>query len=898
MAKKRKGEVIVKDKLYLVDATALIYRSYFAFINHPLINSKGQNTSALFGFAKMMIKLIDIFHPKYFALTFDKRKPTFRHKIYKEYKANRQKMPEELVEQLPMVMEFVQKAKIPYLAENGFEADDLICTLIERFGKDREVIIIAGDKDFYQLVNDNVSLFDPYKEKSIRLEQVKEKFGTTPDKVVDVLAMIGDSSDNVPGIPKIGQKTAIKLIEKYHSLENAIENADKVNMKQVSENLKEFAEQGILSKQLVTLRKDVPLSIQSIEDMQFDHLDVKNSIDVFTKYELNSLLRSLQVEKQKKENYQLVNNKDKFQNLLKELMMSDEFALDLETTGCSMIDTKIVGCSFAIKPNIAYYIPVGHTFGNNLDKIYTLKKLKPILENPHKKLIGQNIKYDYFIFQNEGIELNNLYFDTMIASYVINPAEHHHNLNNLSMKYLNHKMIMLEHVLGKGNTDFSIANINQAYKYACEDADITLQLKQILSKEIIERKVDELFFNIEMPLIKVLAKMERNGVYIDKDFFYDFSGKIATQIDELAEKIYQLAGEKFNINSPQQLSKVLFEKLNIPAKKKTKTGYSTNISVLMDLRKDYEIAEYLIVYRQLTKLKSTYIDVFPQLVNPKTNRIHSSFNQTVTATGRLSSSDPNLQNIPVRRELGKELRKGFIPQHNDYVILSADYSQIELRVAAILSGDEKFKESFAKGIDIHTRTASYIFGVPESEINSDHRRRAKVINFGVLYGMGAHRVSNELKISYKEAQEFIDNYFALFPKVKEFFDTVIENVKKKGYVSTMFGRRRYIPEINSKNFQVRSFAERTAINTPIQGTAADIMKIAMINIHNKIKDKQDIKMIIQIHDELVFEIKQDKVEAYSKLIKEEMENILPEKYQTEVPLKVDIGIGKNWLEAH
>ncbi len=894
----------MEEKLYLIDATALIYRSYFAFINRPLINSKGQNTSALFGFAKMIIKLIDIFHPKYFALTFDKRKPTFRHKIYKEYKANRQKMPEELVEQLPMIMEFVQKSKIPYLAENGFEADDLIGTLAEKFGKDKKVIIISGDKDFYQLVSDNVSLFDPYKEKEVGFEQVGEKFGTTPDKVVDVLAMMGDSSDNVPGIPKIGPKTAIKLIQQYHSLENAINNADKIKSKQVSKNLKEFAKQGILSKKLVTIRKDAPLSIQSIDELQFDHLDVKNSIEVFTKYELNSLLASLsegsfgQVEKKEMEDYHLVNNKDDFHNLLKELEMSEEFAVDLETTGCDMIDTKMVGCSFAIKPHIAYYVPVGHTFGENLDKRYVLERLKQILENPKKKLIGQNIKYDYFILQNEGIELDNLYFDTMIASYVINPSEHHHNLSNLSIRYLNHKMIELNEVLGKGNKDFSIANIKQAYKYACEDADITLQLKQILLKEIAERKVEDLFFNIEMPLIKVLAKMERNGVYIDKEFFYNLSEKIAIQIDEIAEKIYQLAGQEFNINSPQQLSEVLFKKLKIPMKKKTKTGYSTNINVLMELSKDYEIAEYLIEYRQLAKLKSTYIDVFPQLVNPKTNRIHSSFNQTVTATGRLSSSEPNLQNIPVRGDMGKELRKGFIPQHNDYVILSADYSQIELRVAAILSGDEKFKESFAKAIDIHTRTASYIFGIPESEINSDHRRKAKVINFGVLYGMGAHRVSNELKISHKEAQEFIDNYFNLFPKVKEFSDKVIEKARTEGYVSTMFGRRRYIPEINSKNYQVRSFAERTAINTPIQGTAADIMKIAMINIHNKIKHKDDVKMIIQIHDELVFEVKQDKIEEYAKLIKDEMENVLPEKYQTEVPLKVDIGIGKNWLDAH
>ncbi len=900
-----KFEFIMKDKLYIIDGTAVIYRSFYAFKNRPLINSKGENTSAIFGFLRTIISIIEKFNPKYFAITFDEKEPTFRHKKYPDYKATRDKMPEELVDQLDPIQKLVKSANIPHLSLSGFEADDIIGTLSQIFSEEYDVVIVSGDKDFYQLVSDKVTLFDLSKDKHIGKEEVKEKFGTTPDKVIDILALTGDSADNIPGIPKIGIKTAIKLMEQFGNLENILANAEKVSPERIKENVKKFAQQGILSKELVTIDRNAPIDI-SLEDLTLQNIFTEDLRRFCERYELNTFLKYFA---QKKEvspteeiEYCIVNGKLEFDKLLSKLQKQEKISVDLETNSCSPINGKIVGISICFEPDKAYYIPIRHHIGKQLSAKDVLASLKPILEDDKKHFIGHNIKFDYMVFQNEGIEIANLYFDTMIASYLLSPEEHRHNLDAVSLRYLHHKMIPIEALIGKKGKNqlcFTETSIEDASKYSGEDANITFRLWKVFEKKLAEFNMQELFFKIEMLLIKTLANMEKNGISVDQIFFGKLSKELELKLAILQKDIHQIAGEIFNIDSPKQLSEILFEKLGLPIIKKTKSGYSTDIEVLAKLSRDYEIAQNLIQYRQLKKLKSTYVDALPKLINSRTGRIHSSFNQTVTATGRLSSSEPNLQNIPIRTEIGREMRKGFVPHRSDFSILSADYSQIELRVMAIISKDENLIANFRKGGDVHSQTAALVFGLKENEISHNQRRQAKVINFGIMYGMGSYSLSQDLGISRKEAQEFIENYFSHYPSVREYIDTTKEFAHKNGYVKTIFNRRRYLPGINSNNHQIQAFAERTAINMPIQGTAADIIKIAMNNIYNKIKDKGDeIKMIIQIHDELVFEVKTDIIDKYKYLIKTEMESVLPPEYSNIIPLVVDIGYGKNWLEAH
>jgi DNA polymerase-1 len=894
----------MKEKLYIIDGTAVIYRSFYAFKNRPLINSRGENTSAIFGFLRTIISIIEKFNPKYFAITFDEKGPTFRHKRYPEYKATRDKMPEELIEQLEPIQNLVKSADVPHLSLPGYEADDIIGTLTQKFSNNCDIVIVSGDKDFYQLVSDKVTLFDLSKDKHIGKEEVKEKFSTTPDNVIDILALTGDSADNVPGIPKVGIKTAVKLVQRFGNLENILANSQEITPERIKENVEKFSQQGILSKELVTIDRNAPIDI-SLEDLTLQNIFTENLRKFCEEYELNTFLKYFGSKKEtsptEKIEYCTVNSKLVFDKLLSKLQKQEKISIDLETNSRSPINGKIVGISICFEDNKAYYIPIRHYIGKQLNAKEILTAIKPILEDDSKHFIGHNIKFDYMIFQNEGIEIANLYFDTMIASYLLSPEEHRHNLDAVSLRYLHHKMIPIEELIGKGKKqrNFAETTIKEATEYSGEDADVTFRLWQILEKKLAEFDMQELFFKIEMPLIKTLANMERNGILVNQIFFAKLSKELELKLAILQKDIHQTAGEIFNIDSPLQLSKILFEKLNLPVIKRTKSGYSTDIEVLTKLSRDYEIAEKLIQYRQLKKLKSTYVDALPRLINPRTGRIHSSFNQTVTATGRLSSSEPNLQNIPIRIEIGREMRKGFVPYRSDFSILSADYSQIELRVMAIISKDENLIANFRKGGDVHSQTAALVFGLKENEINPNQRRQAKVINFGIMYGMGSYSLSQDLRISRKEAQDFIENYFSHYPKVKDYINNTKEFAHKNGYVKTIFNRRRYLPGINSQNHQIQAFAERTAINMPIQGTAADIIKIAMNNIYQKIKDKGDeIKMLIQIHDELVFEVKTELIDKYKKLIKTEMESVLPIDYENIVPLIIDIGYGKNWLEAH
>lgn len=842
----------------------------------------------------------------YFAVAQDEKEPTFRHKEYPEYKATRDKMPEDLVSQLQPLDKMLKIANIPTLSKPGYEADDIMGTVTQKYSEKHKIIILSSDKDMYQLVNDKVQLYSISKKKYIDRQGVEAKFGTAPEHVIDILALQGDSSDNVPGVPKIGIKTAQKLITKFGSVEDILDNINNISSTSIRNSLQEHKDQALLSKHLVTIKRDVPIDLD-LEKLKLKEFFTDELYEFCKRYELKGFYKyfaNKQKPKPTKEenvDFITITKSEDFDNLVENLKQKKTIVVDLETDSLNQITGKTVGISFAYEKNKAYYIPIRHHYGNQLEAEYVLKRLKPIFENDNKYFVGHNIKFDYMILQNEDIQIKNIGFDTMVASYLLNPEKHRHNLNGLSKKYLDHKMIPIENLIGKGKNQISFAQtqIEPATKYAAEDAYITYRLWQILEERLKTEDLDALFNSIELPLIKVLAYMERLGVSLDLSIFKELSRKIGTEIAQLQDEVFEISGEKFNLNSTQQLSYILFEKLDLPVIKKTKTGYSTDIEVLTKLSKEHKIAELLIDYRKLQKLKSTYVDAIPKLINKQTDRIHSSFNQTVAATGRLSSSNPNLQNIPIKTEIGRSLRKGFVPDRENSLILSADYSQIELRIMALVSRDENLIETFQQQGDIHSRTASLIFNVPESEVTKNQRREAKTINFGILYGMGPYSLSQDLGISRKQAKKFIENYFQHFPKIKDYIESTKNFAHKNEYVKTLFGRKRYLKYINSRSRNMRSFAERTAVNMPIQGTAADIIKIAMNNIYSKIKDKQnEIKMIIQIHDELLFVIKEKLISDYTALIKQEMENVLPEEYADVVPIIVDIGTGSNWLEAH
>ncbi len=884
-------------KTYLIDGSSYIYRAYYAI---PHLSTKdGTPTNAVYGFVNMLLKIIREEKPDRLAVVFDAKGPTFRKDIYPEYKANRQAMPEDLVPQIPLIKEVVQGFNLPLLEKQGFEADDIIATLVERFSKEgEEITIVTGDKDLMQIVSEKVRLLDTMRNRISGPAEVAERFGGGPDKVVEVLALAGDSSDNVPGVPGIGEKTAKALIEEFGDLENLLANIDKVKGTKRRENLENFADQARLSHRLVTLDRDVPVDIEE-ENLNLKELDNETLQGLFKRFEFHTLLAGATSVGKNSADYQAILTEEDFSALLNTLKKAKAICLDTETTSLDPLQADLVGLSFATEEEKAWYIPVGHDYEGmprqlNLKEV--LQTLKPLLEDDNVAKIGQNLKYDAQVLRRAGIQLRGIAFDTMIASYLTDPASRSHALDRLALEYLGHKMISYSEVTadGKKKKNFAQVDIPSATEYAAEDADITLRLKNRLAPKLKESQVENLFTEVEMPLLPVLTAMEWTGIRIDSRLLENFSGEMGTQLENLAGEIHGLSGIEFNIGSPKQLGEVLFDKLKLPTGKKTKTGWSTDVEVLTRLAEEHEICSKILEYRSMSKLKSTYTDALPQLVNPETGRIHTSFNQTVTVTGRLSSSGPNLQNIPVRTAEGRRIREAFIPEPGS-LLLSADYSQVELRILAHMAQEEALQTSFAQGEDIHRRTAGEVLGLDPAAVTKEQRRDAKAINFGIIYGMSAFGLARELKIGRKEAQDYIDRYFARYPKVRTFMEARLEEAKKNKCLYTLLGRRCPLPEIDSKNGIVRGNAERNAINYPIQGSAADIIKVAMIRIDRILSEKKlATRMVLQVHDELLFEVPESELGEVRALVQREMENAI----KLDVPLRVDIGVGKNWSEAH
>jgi DNA polymerase-1 len=887
-----------KPRLFLIDGSSYIYRAFFA-IPH-LSNSKGFPTNAIYGFTNMLLKVVREQEPEYLAIAFDAPGPTFRHEVFGEYKANRPSMPENLRPQIPFIKEIVSALQIPILETEGYEADDLIGSLAKKLESEgMNTVIVSGDKDLMQLVTPQVVMYDPMKDKTYKIPEVQERFGVPPDKVVEVMGLCGDSSDNIPGVPGIGEKTAARLIEQFGSIEELLKNLEKVKNPTLRASLSHYADQARLSRELAALDTQAPLA-WDLEKLKPGMPDREKLHRIFKEMEFSKLLKEFAAQPTPEEKeYHLVTEKKDFQELIGNLGRAGAFALDLESTSLEPMKAEIVGFSFSFKPHQAFYIPVGHTYvgaPRQLAQKEVLRALRPLLENPESKKFGQNIKYDYILLAKSGIYLRGIAGDTMIASYLLNPSKHSHSLEELAREHLDHQVITYSDVAGSGAKaiPFSQVSVEKACRYSGEDADLTLLLANLLMPKIEADGFGELFHRVELPLIEVLARMEMEGVKLDLPLLSIMSKEFEVQLQRISQEVYDLAEEDFNINSPQQLGKILFEKLKLPGGKRTKTGYSTDVEVLTELSKEYPLPARVLEYRSLSKLKSTYVDALPQLVNPATGRIHTSFNQTVTATGRLSSSDPNLQNIPIRSPEGRRIREAFVPEEGS-LILSADYSQVELRILAHLSCDTSLIETFQRDEDIHAATAAEIFHVPVEQINPEMRRLAKVINFGIIYGMSAFGLSKELAVPPSVAQAYIANYFQKYHGVRDYIDKSLELARERGYVTTIMNRRRYLPDIGSSNRSVRQFAERIAINAPIQGTAADLIKVAMINIHRRLlEEKCKTKLILQIHDELVFEVPEKELDPIKVMVKEEMEGVV----KLYIPLKVDVGVGKNWAKAH
>ena len=895
-----------KKRFFIMDGNAYIYRAFYAI--EGLSTSTGIPTNAVFGFTRLLLKLLFDDKPDYIVIAFDTAGPTFRHEEYAEYKADRPEMPSPLVQQLPIIREVIDALNIPILEQSGYEADDIIGTVAKKAeAAGMEVIIVTGDKDALQLVSPNIKV-NPYSFRGFfepgfvfDRQAVKERHGVEPDKVTDLMGLMGDKIDNIPGVPGIGKKTAPQLIEQFGSLEELLDHADEVKSEKQKQLLKEYREQALLSKRLATVDVNVPINLdfKSCEMKDFDQSKLMN---LFRRLEFRQFIRELDLSQKKdvEVKYHTILTESDLDDLVSKLKQRTDFAVDTETNGLDPVTSDIVGISIAFQPHEAYYIPVSHRYigvPEQLPLELVANKLKPLLSDSSIGKIGQNIKYDLQILKRCGIELSNISFDTMLASYILNPSARGHNLSDLAMEYLGHKMIPIQDLIGKGKNQITMdeVDVERASEYACEDADITLQLKSDLEPDLHKYELESVFREIELPLIPVLAEMEMAGIRVNTKYLKELSGKLSKQLDSLTKKIYELAGEEFNINSPKQLGEILFEKLGLPPGKRTKTGYSTNEAELERLSAaGYELPSLILEFRSIAKLKSTYVDALPEQINPKTGRVHTFFNQAVTETGRLSSSKPNLQNIPIRTEEGREIRRAFIPGEECSLLLAADYSQIELRMLAHLSGDATLIEAFRNNEDIHSRTASLIFGLPLDQIMPNMRRQAKTINFGIIYGMGAFRLARELEISHGDAQRFIDSYFKTYSGVKSYFDGVIEFARENGYVTTISGRRRRIPEINSRNRNTREFAERTAINTPVQGSAADMIKLAMIKIAEFFRSENlKSRLLLQVHDELVFEVHEAELDKIQLNVCSLMEGALP----LDVPVKVDVGVGKNWLEA-
>jgi DNA polymerase-1 len=886
-------------KLFLIDGSSYIFRAFFAV--RGLSNSKGLPTNAVFGFTSMLLKILRDHKPDGVAVVFDTKAPTFRNELYKAYKANRPQMPDDLAVQIPYIKKIVEAFRIPSLEQEGYEADDLIGTIAKKAEQDGlEVVIISGDKDLLQLVSEKVTVLDTMKDVQKGLQEVKERFGVAPERLPDIMGLAGDSVDNIPGVPGIGEKTAVDLIRRFGSLDALLEKAHEMDenelKKKVKEKLIEYKDQALLSRVLATIDIHVPFEVQW-DDFHLSLPDTETLRPLFKELEFHKFLQEFFAQKTVSyENYHLITAAGEFEELVASLQKADSFSVDLETTSRDPIIANVVGLSFSHSPHEAYYIPVGHDYPGvppQLPVSKVLMQLKPLLENVEKLKYGQNIKYDYLVLRRQGVKISGIACDTMIASYLLDPTKRSHSLEAIAQEYLGHQMITYKEVTVKGQ-GFQKVDLQQAMQYSGEDADVTFLLAEMLMKKLEEENLQDLYREIELPLVEVLAEMELWGVKIDPGLLQEVSKELAARLWTLQKHIFDLIGEEFNINSTQQLGKILFEKLRLPVIKKTKSGYSTDVGVLQELAKEHELPSVVLEYRSLAKLKSTYVDALPKLINPETGRVHTSYNQTVTATGRLSSSDPNLQNIPIRTEDGRRIREAFIPEDNWWMI-SADYSQIELRILAHLSGDTTLIKAFQKDEDIHARTASEIFGLAPDQVTPQMRREAKVINFGIIYGMSPYGLANELGVETKVAAEYIDEYFKRYQQVKSYLDGILQKAKKKRYVTTLYNRRRYLPEINSSNRAARQFAERTAINTPIQGTAADLIKLAMIRIYRRIREEQlQTKLIMQVHDELVLESPTDEAEKVEHMVREEMEGVI----EMVIPLKVSVSKGKNWGEIH
>lgn len=878
-------------RLFLIDGNSFCYRAHYAV--RPLSNSKGQPTNAIYGFVTMLGKLIKDNSPDMLAVAFDLKGPTFRHKKFEEYKIHRKPMPDELVSQMPYIKKIVAAYNIPVFEKEGFEADDLLATIAKRAEKAGiDTFIATGDKDALQLVNDHIKVYNTNKEGLIfDAGKVKEVFGVGPDRMTDIMALMGDSTDNIPGVRGIGEKTAIELINEFGSLESLLKNIDNVKGEAKKKALRENERMAVLSKELAIVDTAVPIDID-FKDLALKEPDQPKLLELFRELEFKSFVKSFTPKESLKSTYTLIDDEKKLAKLIGELKALDEFAFDFETTSEEPILAKLVGVSFSWKIGEAHYVPVNKYF----DRDNVLARLKPIFEDRSVAKIGQNIKYEYIVLSNYGIKLSGKFFDTMIASYLLNPSKPNHNLEEISIEYLNHKMTTpIEDLIGKGKKRITMdrVDVDKVCAYCCEDSDVTFRLAKILEKELKEKSLDELFDKVEMPLVAVLASMEMTGVSIDKEYLSELSKEMETKLSGLTKKIHELAGEEFNINSPKQLSVILFDKLKLPVIKKTKTGNSTDEDVLTKLAGKHKLPHTLLEFRELSKLKSTYVDSLPELLNPGTNRIHTSFNQTVTATGRLSSSGPNLQNIPIKTEEGRRIRKAFVPSGKDRVLLSADYSQIELRILAHFCQDRNLVKAFKDRLDIHSYTASLVFGVDEKDVTTQMRGMAKTVNFGIIYGMSPYGLSQSLDIEVNKAKDFIDAYFARYPEVKKFMDGLIAEAREKGFVTTILGRRRYIPEINSSDIRIRQFAERTAINAPIQGSAADIIKVAMIDIQEAlVKNGLGAKMTLQVHDELVLDVPKDELDESCRIVRNGMENVI----RLNVPVEAHIEAGSNWLE--
>jgi DNA polymerase-1 len=886
-----------KPTLYLIDGSSYIYRAYYA-IRH-LSSPKGFPTNALYGFTQMLLKVLKDRKPDHVAVVFDAGRETFRTALYPEYKANRAAMPEDLAPQISPIKEMVRAFDIPALEMGGFEADDIIGTIAHDCEeRGMNVVIVTGDKDLMQIVGDNVMLLDTMKDKTTGVPEVHERFGVGPERVVDILGLAGDSSDNIPGVPSVGEKTAIKLIQEFGSLDELLARAGEVKGK-TGEKLREFAEQARLSRRLATIDCSVPMSYR-YEDFAVGPPDNKRLAELFREYGFTTLMKELTSEATlSTENYAMILSADEFAALLRDVTDAAACAVDLETTSLNPLEAGIVGISLSFREHEAFYIPLGHRYLGappQLGLTETLAALHPFLTDPGKRKIGQNLKYDYQVLRHYGVEMQGIWCDTMLASYLLNPVRSSHGLDSLAVEFLDHKMISYGDVAGKGKEQVNFAQVpvEKASVYSCEDSDAAFLLHGIFLPRLAEAGMERLFFELEMPLMKVLAEMELCGVKVDLPLLRELSHGFAEQLALLEQQIFSQSGCEFNINSPKQLGEVLFEQLKLPSGKKTKTGWSTDMDVLAKLARDYELPKSILQYRSLSKLKSTYTDVLPRLVDKSSGRIHTSYNQAVTNTGRLSSSEPNLQNIPIRSEEGRKIRRAFVAEAG-YLLLSADYSQIELRVLAHLSEDRVFCDAFARDEDIHTRTASEVFDIMPGLVTQEMRRQAKTINFGVIYGQGAFSLANELGVSTRTAKEFIDNYFARHSGARAFLDACISEAEERGYVTTILGRRLPIPDIRSTNGNIRAFAQRNAVNYPIQGSAADIIKQAMVRVFDGIRNEGlKSRLIMQVHDELVFEVAEEEKEAMEKLVRREMEHAV----DLRVPLKVDMNFGRNWSEAH